>query len=125
MTRGLRDVCGLSRDVCAVCSYPDDALVEVILDASPPPPSPSPSTVAAASLVPPSPRPPHGSTDRDEGEGGRLRRGIGVNRLRVSRLSNAQRIGVRVGRLVSSGAQAQPEAQHQQRHRAYQQIARP
>lgn len=120
MTRGLCDVCGLSRDVCAVCSYPDDALVEVILDASPPSPS-----VAVASLVPPSPRPPHGSADRDEGEGGRLRRGIGVNRLRVSRLSNAQRIGVRVGRLVSSGAQAQPEAQHQQRHRAYQQIARP
>lgn len=114
-----RRVCGLSCDVCAVCSYPDETLVEVILDASPPFPP------VAASLVPSSPRPPHGSTDRDEGEGGRLRRGIGVNRLRVSRLSNAQRIGVRVGRLVSRGAEAQPEAQHQQRHRAYQQIARP
>lgn len=37
------------------------------------------------------------STDRDEREGGRLRRGIGVNRLGISRLSNAQRIGVWVG----------------------------
>lgn len=89
-----------------VCSYPDETLVEVILDASIPPSPPC----CFSPVPPPSPRPPHGSTDRDEGESGRLRRGIGVNRLRVSRLSNAQRISVRVGRLVSRGAEAQPEA---------------
>lgn len=52
------------------------------------------------------------STDCDEGEGGRLRRGVGVNRLGISRLSNAQGVGVRVGRLVSCRAEAQAEAQH-------------
>lgn len=57
------------------------------------------------------------STDRDDGErGGCLRRGVGVNRLRVSRLSNAQGIRVRVRGLVPRRAEAQAEAQHQQRH---------
>lgn len=56
------------------------------------------------------------STDRDDGErGGRLRRSVGVNRLRVSRLSNAQGIRVRIRGLVLRRAEAQAEAQHQQR----------
>lgn len=66
------------------------------------------------------------STDRDDGECGRLRRRIGIYRLGVSRLSNAQRIRVRVRVwLVSCRTEAQAEAQHQQRHRADQQVTRP
>lgn len=66
------------------------------------------------------------STDRDDGERGRLRRGVGMYRLGVPRLSNAQgiRVRIRVG-LVSRRAEAQAEAQHQQRHRADQQVTRP
>lgn len=66
------------------------------------------------------------STNRDDGErGGRLRRGVGVNRLRVSRLSNAQGIRVRIRGLVPCRAEAQAEAQHQQCHWTDQQVARP
>jgi len=65
------------------------------------------------------------STDRDDGERGRLRRGVGVNRLGVSRLSNAQRVRVRIRRLVPCRAEAQAEAQYQQHHRAEQQVTRP
>lgn len=66
------------------------------------------------------------STDRDDGERGRLRRGVGVYRLGVPRLSNAQgiRVRVRVG-LMPRRAEAQAETQHQQRHRADQQVTRP
>lgn len=66
------------------------------------------------------------STDRDDGERGRLRRGIGIYRLGVPRLSNTQWIRVRIRvRLVSRRTETQAEAQHQQRHRADQQVTRP